>query len=64
MLRRIFDKIRDSPSTTEYEVKVSYMEIYMEKIHDLLSGKPSNAVEILRRSYLISAKLTMIYRKK
>nr|AAF14525.1 kinesin-like protein Klp3 [Schizosaccharomyces pombe] len=39
MLRRIFDKIRDSPSTTEYEVKVSYMEIYMEKIHDLLSEK-------------------------
>ncbi|EPX73214.1 kinesin-like protein Klp3 [Schizosaccharomyces octosporus yFS286] len=37
MLHRIFDKIRSSPSTTEYEVKVSYMEIYMEKIRDLLS---------------------------
>ncbi|EPY50295.1 kinesin-like protein Klp3 [Schizosaccharomyces cryophilus OY26] len=37
MLQRIFDKIRSSPSTTEYEVKVSYMEIYMEKIRDLLS---------------------------
>ena len=34
---QIFHSIIDSPSTMEYTVKVSYMEIYMEKIRDLLN---------------------------
>ncbi|KAG0238950.1 hypothetical protein BGX31_003141 [Mortierella sp. GBA43] len=34
---RIFSSILAAPSTTEFTVKVSYMEIYMEKIRDLLN---------------------------
>ncbi|KAF9430592.1 hypothetical protein BGZ94_005926 [Podila epigama] len=34
---QIFASILASPSTMEYTVKVSYMEIYMEKIRDLLN---------------------------
>ncbi|KAJ2782470.1 hypothetical protein GGI15_002900 [Coemansia interrupta] len=33
----VFAKIDDSPHTTEYLVKASYMEIYMERIRDLLN---------------------------
>ncbi|KAJ1722560.1 hypothetical protein LPJ53_003020 [Coemansia erecta] len=33
----VFAKINDSPLTTEYLVKASYMEIYMERIRDLLN---------------------------
>lgn len=35
----IFSSIMSSSSTIEYTVKVSYMEIYMEKIRDLLNRK-------------------------
>lgn len=34
---QIFASIIASPANIEYLVKVSYMEIYMEKIRDLLS---------------------------
>lgn len=34
---QIFDSIMASASNLEYLVKVSYMEIYMEKIRDLLA---------------------------
>jgi kinesin family protein 5 len=34
---QIFESIMASPPNTEYLVKVSYMEIYMEKIRDLLA---------------------------
>lgn len=37
---QIFESILTSPPNMEYLVKVSYMEIYMERIRDLLS--PSN----------------------
>ncbi|PKY38432.1 hypothetical protein RhiirA4_392002 [Rhizophagus irregularis] len=37
IVEQIFHSIIDSPSTMEYTVKVSYMEIYMEKIRDLLN---------------------------
>lgn len=36
---QIFDSIMASPPNLEYLVKVSYMEIYMEKIRDLLARK-------------------------
>lgn len=39
---RIFDLILDSPTDIEYTVSVSYMEIYMEKIKDLLDPKKDN----------------------
>ncbi|KAJ1644094.1 hypothetical protein LPJ64_004190 [Coemansia asiatica] len=38
----IFAKIIESPPTLEYMVKTSYMEIYMERIRDLLSPTESN----------------------
>ena len=34
---QIFDSILSSPPNLEYLVKVSYMEIYMERIRDLLA---------------------------
>lgn len=38
----IFDSIISSPENIEYLVKVSYMEIYMEKIRDLLAPHNDN----------------------
>lgn len=40
IVEQIFESIMTSPSTIEYTVRVSYMEIYMERIRDLL--QPSN----------------------
>ncbi|CAG8638083.1 13701_t:CDS:10 [Rhizophagus irregularis] len=42
IVEQIFHSIIDSPSTMEYTVKVSYMEIYMEKIRDLLNPQNDN----------------------
>lgn len=39
---QIFASIMSSPSTIEYTVRVSYMEIYMEKIRDLLAPQNDN----------------------
>lgn len=39
---QIFDSIMISPPNLEYLVKVSYMEIYMEKIRDLLAPQNDN----------------------
>lgn len=36
IVEQIFTKIMESPPTIEFTVKTSYMEIYMEKIRDLL----------------------------
>ncbi|PVU97359.1 hypothetical protein BB561_000610 [Smittium simulii] len=38
----IFDRILNSPSSIEYLVKVSYLEIYMEKVRDLLNPSRDN----------------------
>ncbi|KAJ1894922.1 hypothetical protein LPJ66_004899 [Kickxella alabastrina] len=38
----IFEKIVESPPILEYMVKTSYMEIYMERIRDLLNPDESN----------------------
>ncbi|KAJ1656928.1 hypothetical protein IWQ61_003589 [Dispira simplex] len=42
IVETIFASIVDSPPTMEYTVKVSYMEIYMEKIRDLLNPQNDN----------------------
>jgi len=42
IVEQIFANIIASPSTMEYTVKVSYMEIYMEKIRDLLNPQNDN----------------------
>ncbi|RIB10372.1 kinesin heavy chain [Gigaspora rosea] len=42
IVEQIFQSIIDSPPTIEYTVKVSYMEIYMEKIRDLLNPQNDN----------------------
>lgn len=36
IIGQIFESIQDAPSTFEFTVKVAYMEIYMEKVKDLL----------------------------
>lgn len=36
---QIFQSILQAPATFEFTVKVSYMEIYMEKIRDLLNRR-------------------------
>ncbi|KAJ1921509.1 hypothetical protein H4219_000546 [Mycoemilia scoparia] len=42
----IFTHIMDSPPTFEYMVEVSYMEIYMERIRDLLEQKPGQSTNL------------------
>jgi hypothetical protein len=39
IVEQIFASIMSADSSIEYTVKVSYMEIYMEKIKDLLQRK-------------------------
>lgn len=36
LVERVFSKITESPSSVEFTVRVSFMEIYMERIIDLL----------------------------
>ncbi|GIZ42608.1 hypothetical protein CKM354_000586800 [Cercospora kikuchii] len=42
IVEQIFTKIMESDSTIEFTVKTSYMEIYMEKIRDLLVPQNDN----------------------
>ena len=42
IVHHIFDSIRAAPSNLEFTVKVSFMEIYMEKIRDLLNPVSDN----------------------
>jgi kinesin family protein 5 len=42
MVNRIFEKIHQSPSDIEFTVKVSFMEIYMERVRDLLNPTSEN----------------------
>lgn len=42
IVEQIFASIMSSPPTIEYTVRVSYMEIYMERIRDLLNPQNDN----------------------
>jgi kinesin family protein 5 len=42
MVKHIFEHIGDAPSELEFSVKVSMIEIYMEKIRDLLDPVKTN----------------------
>ncbi|KAI0132107.1 P-loop containing nucleoside triphosphate hydrolase protein [Xylariales sp. AK1849] len=42
IIEQIFSSIMTSPPTIEYTVRVSYMEIYMERIRDLLAPEKDN----------------------
>lgn len=42
IVEQIFTSIMSSPSTIEYTVRVSYMEIYMERIRDLMAPQNDN----------------------
>lgn len=42
IVEQIFESILNSPGTIEYTVRVSYMEIYMERIRDLLAPQNDN----------------------
>ncbi|KAI8375530.1 kinesin heavy chain [Blakeslea trispora] len=42
IVEQIFTSINDAPSNLEFTVKVSYMEIYMEKVRDLFNPSADN----------------------
>ncbi|KAL4493521.1 hypothetical protein ABPG72_007529 [Tetrahymena utriculariae] len=42
MMEKLFDMIADAPSTMEFSIKASFLEIYNEKIHDLLDSSKTN----------------------
>lgn len=42
IVEQIFTSIMESPPNMEFTVKVSYMEIYMEKVRDLLNPQHDN----------------------
>lgn len=42
IVEQVFDSIVSAPGNIEYTVKVSYMEIYMERIRDLLAPVNDN----------------------
>ncbi|KAI9359349.1 kinesin heavy chain [Pilaira anomala] len=42
IIEQIFTSINDAPSNLEFTVKVSYMEIYMEKVRDLFNPSADN----------------------
>jgi len=42
MFEYLFFKIREADASLEFSIKCSYMEIYMEKIMDLLDVKKTN----------------------
>ena len=42
MFEYFFSKIREADPALEFSIKCSYMEIYMEKIMDLLDAKKTN----------------------
>ena len=42
MVTHVFNKIQNSPSEMEFTVTVSMIEIYMEKIQDLLDKTKTN----------------------
>ena len=45
------DKIQAEDSSVRFEVEVSYMEIYQERVRDLLSSQPSSASDSARRTH-------------
>jgi kinesin family protein 5 len=42
MVRTVFNRIESASDTIEYSVKVSMIEIYMEKIRDLIDPTKDN----------------------
>lgn len=52
---QIFTSIVESEAHLEYLVKVSYMEIYLERIRDLLARMSSTVTCSLPHSHIISA---------
>ena len=42
MFQYLFDKISSSDPKIEFSIKCSYLEIYMERIQDLLDAKKTN----------------------
>ncbi len=42
MVNTVFNHISDSPEFIEFRIKVSIVEIYMEKIKDLLDNQKTN----------------------
>lgn len=40
MMERLFEMIAEAPSKMEFSIKASFLEIYNEKIRDLLDCNP------------------------
>ena len=59
LVESIFNNILNSSSDIEFTVKVSYMEIYMEKIRDLL-----NRIHFLYKLVVTIYKYTKINQKE
>ena len=54
LCRNLFHRIECDPSsTTSYKVEVSYMEIYNEKVYDLLNprGSVQNSLRLINNSW-------------
>jgi kinesin family protein 5 len=51
MIESVFDYINNSPEDIEFSVKSSFIEIYNEKIHDLLDRK--FIIKIARKTNLL-----------
>lgn len=42
MVETVFEHISDAPDHIEFRIKIAIVEIYMEKIKDLLDGTKGN----------------------
>jgi kinesin family protein 5 len=63
MVNTVFEEISSSPEHIEFRIKVSIVEIYMEKIRDLLDISKSNlnVLFILNFKFLIFKIKFLIY---
>ena len=56
IIENIFDYIDDAPYELEFQMRVSYFEIYLEKIRDLLCGKLSFRLSLCP-AHLVASRL-------
>ena len=61
MFEYIFQKVAEADPAIEFNIKCSYLEIYMEKICDLLDGKLRLSQYDFRSSDMIVLNLSLSY---
>ncbi len=47
MVEHLFNRIANATENTEFELKVSMIEIYNEKVRDLLNPRNKNFLEVV-----------------